>query len=193
MFSVFNSTFSTVVMSAASDYMTTTLAFAESTGTALGAGFNGMISHISAGWSHRTVMVGGQGVNETWHAWGDVLLAIGGKTRTPQTGNFFDKLSYWTDNGAYYYYAVNGPATPGAYQQTMLDVRDYYLKTLQLNVSYFQYDSWWYYKNNVSSGAVGPTTAAAIAGRPDVSDPVKQNMGAVTLWEPVPDVSDSFM
>lgn len=96
-FSIFDANFSTVVISAANDFMTTTIGFPDATGTALGSGFNGMLTGIPAGWTHRTILVGGAGVNETWYAWGDALLALGGKRRTPTFGNFFDTLSYWTD------------------------------------------------------------------------------------------------
>ena len=90
----------TVLQSAANDFMVTTLAFAESTGTAWGAGFNGMISGLPAGHTHRTIMVGGTGVNETFYTWGSALLALGGKARPPLYGHVYDALGYWTDNGA---------------------------------------------------------------------------------------------
>lgn len=96
----FDAAGNTILQSAANDFMVTTLAFADSTGTAWGAGFNGMISGLPAGHTHRTIMVGGQGVNETFFTWGSALLALGGKARPPLYGHMYDKLGYWTDNGA---------------------------------------------------------------------------------------------
>lgn len=97
--SFFNSSFATIVMSAANDFLTAEMQFANATGGTWAAGFNGLISAIPRGTTHRTIMVGGQGVNETWYAWGQALLDLGGKARTPAAGNFVDRLSYWTDNG----------------------------------------------------------------------------------------------
>ena len=44
------------------------------------------------------------------------------------------------DNGAYYYYLTEPGKT---YQQTLLDVKAYFLNTLKLPIQYFQWDSWW--------------------------------------------------
>jgi hypothetical protein len=96
----FDASGNTIIQSAANDFMTTTLAFANSTGEAWGAGFNGMMSSLPAGHTHRTIMVGGAGVNDTFFTWGSALLALGGKARTPLYGHMHDKLGYWTDNGA---------------------------------------------------------------------------------------------
>ena len=104
----------------------------------------GTVDPIPAGFSTRSLLVAGQGVNDTMYAWGDALLLLGGKTRPgPDVDIVVSQLSYWTDNGAlspnprsslqlqlrrlkisgaYYYYNTESDTT---YEQTMLDARDY--------------------------------------------------------------------
>jgi hypothetical protein len=99
---LFNKTLGTLVLSALDNYMTAGLTWSASLNNVFGAGFNGNLDGIPAGWKHQTVLVAGVGVNDTMNAWGDILLAAGGKTRTPIDGDFQTSyLSYWTDNGAY--------------------------------------------------------------------------------------------
>jgi hypothetical protein len=99
--SLFNASFATVVVSSqAVDALAAQLLFANATGGAWAAGYGGYLGGVPPGWTHRTIMVGGQGVHDTWRAYGDVMLKLGGKTRPPPAGKFIDKLSYWTDNGA---------------------------------------------------------------------------------------------
>jgi hypothetical protein len=99
---LFNRTLGTLVLSALDNYMTAGLTWSASLNNVFGAGFNGNLDGIPAGWKHQTVLVAGVGVNDTMNAWGDILLAAGGKTRTPIDGDFQTSyLSYWTDNGAY--------------------------------------------------------------------------------------------
>lgn len=101
---VFDESLAAVAISNADNFMVTSIGFPSVTGTAFAAGFNGMLTHIPPGWRSRVLMVGGQGVNDTMYAWGDVLLGLGGKNRTaPDADLVVSKLSYWTDNGAYYY------------------------------------------------------------------------------------------
>jgi hypothetical protein len=54
--------------------------------------------------------------------------------------------SYWTDNGAYYYYmpsnASSAPSASGSMQDTILGVLDYW-RSLSLPLRHVMYDSWW--------------------------------------------------
>ena len=54
--------------------------------------------------------------------------------------------SYWTDNGAYYYYmpanASSAPSASGNMQDTILGVVDYW-RSLSLPLRHVMYDSWW--------------------------------------------------
>ena len=61
--------------------------------------------------------------------------------------------SYWTDNGAYYYYmpsnasaapadASSAPSASSNMQDTILGVLDYW-RSLSLPLRHVMYDSWW--------------------------------------------------
>ena len=54
--------------------------------------------------------------------------------------------SYWTDNGAYYYYMPSNssaaPSASGNMQDTILGVLDYW-RSLSLPLRHVMYDSWW--------------------------------------------------
>jgi len=51
--------------------------------------------------------------------------------------------SYWTDNGAYYYYMPsNASSASGNMQDTILGVLDYW-RSLSLPLRHVMYDSWW--------------------------------------------------
>ena len=108
----------------------------------------------------------------------ETSVPLGNRTwRAIEPGLSF--LSYYTDNGAFYYYqTANGtgicapphktpcpkdfPPTPqdaSGYQMTLDLLSAYWKDDVRLPIQAIQYDSWWYYKGN-SSGT--------------------------TLWEPMP-------
>ena len=94
---LFNSSLAAIAISASSNFMTAGLSFAPIVNTSFAGGFGGMLSRIPAGWTHSTIMVGGQGVNNTMFAWGGALLTLGGKKRTAPDADISTKwLSYWT-------------------------------------------------------------------------------------------------
>ena len=67
------------------------------------------MTEIPAGYAHPTVLVGAHGgPTPALMAWGDVLLAKTGKTRTNYANHPTDlsltHIGYWTDNGAWYHY-----------------------------------------------------------------------------------------
>jgi hypothetical protein len=87
-----------VMLSPVSGMMTAQTVFAGAVGTALGVGHNGMVTEVPRGWTQETLLVAGGSVNATVMAWGDVLLARGGKTRTPpeeQTDLVLKTLGWW--------------------------------------------------------------------------------------------------
>jgi hypothetical protein len=86
--------------------------------------------------------------------------------------------------GRSYYYNTDGKSD---YQQTMLSVKAEF-ESLQLPLAYFQFDSWWYFKNNDSQPR--PPSAASSGA---VGDPVQVPKGALLLWEPMPEVFPSGM
>jgi hypothetical protein len=130
----------------------------------LSFGLNGKITKIPAGFTHTTILVGGQGIGSTIQAWGDALLkSYGKKERTKLNADILIRsLGYWTDNGAFYYYTTE----PGKnYADTMVDVKKY-ITSIGVPVTNYQFDSWWYFK-----GA----------------------NGGVTVWEPMPSIFPNGM
>jgi hypothetical protein len=82
-------------------------------------------------------------VNDALSAWGETLLAIGGKHPVPNTADaLLNKLGYWTDNKTFYYYKFDESK---GYAGTLLAVRDE-LKRLDVPIGYMQIDSWFYPK-----------------------------------------------
>ena len=138
---LFNSSAYAVTLSPLTDHLTAQPNFAGSLGDVFAIGFNGKLDGIPAGYKMQSVLVAGQGISDTMHSWGDMLLLAGNKRRTAPTQDFQTAyLSYWNDNGAYYYYHTE----PGKnYEQTMLDAKSYLLETAKLPVRAFQFDSWW--------------------------------------------------
>lgn len=119
---------------------------------------------VPANYSFKSILVAGQGLNDTMHAWGDALLLQGGKQRTSLTQDLSTAyLSWWNDNGAYYYHHTE---TGKNYEQTIKD-QQAYIQTLNLPVRAIQFDSWWYYE--------------------------RESDGALMLWEPMPSVFPDLM
>lgn len=79
---LFNQSAATVVLSTLRGFMTGNVGLYPAVKGALGSGFNGMLQEVPAGWSHATILVAGQGINNTVMSWGDLLLAQTGKHRT---------------------------------------------------------------------------------------------------------------
>ena len=88
---------SALMMSPVSGMMTAQIVFAGAVGTALGAGHNGAVAEVPAGWVQETLLVGGDSVNATVMAWGDILLARSGKHRTVAgTDVVISTLGWWS-------------------------------------------------------------------------------------------------
>jgi len=154
----YNSKLRAVVFSPLNNYMIGMQTKSTHFGHNLAFGLNGKVEELPAGFVHRTILTVGQGLNETFYNWGDILLAYSGKARTSPTADILIQyLGYWTDNGAYYYYTTEPNKT---YSDTMIDVYKYVTST-GLPVKNYQFDSWWYFKG-INQG--------------------------VSLWEPTPTI-----
>ncbi|MBM4397894.1 MAG: hypothetical protein FJ087_19690 [Deltaproteobacteria bacterium] len=127
-------------------------------------GLHGEIEQVPAGFAHRFVVVRGRGVAATIERWGDLLLADRGRTRTDRYADpGLSHLGYWTDNGAYYYYAKE----PGLNEQDTLLAVKADADARGIPFGYFQLDSWWYFKAP-GKGIGGP--------------------GGLVRWEPLPEM-----
>src|SRR5581483_6144127 len=120
----------------------------RSSGGTVTAGIVSSVGTLPSGVTHRTFLTLGNGVNTTYSTWGSALMALGGKQPIPNDANdTLNKLGYWTDNGATYYYSYN---TSLGYQGTLEAVaKDFASKGVPLG--YMQLDSWWYPKGSADS------------------------------------------
>ncbi|MEU0533248.1 hypothetical protein [Amycolatopsis tolypomycina] len=120
----------------------------RSSGNTVSAGITSSVGTLPAGFTHRTLLAVGNGVNATYGAWGSALLALGGKRPVANDANAtLNKLGYWTDNGATYYYKYD---TARGYAGTLdAVVKDFAAKGTP--VGYLQLDSWWYPKGSSNS------------------------------------------
>jgi hypothetical protein len=109
------------------------------------AGIAPSVTTLPRGFTHRTMLVLGNGINTTFEMWGRAMTALAGKRPIPKDADLtLDKLGYWTDNGAAYYY--NYDPRKG-YEGTLQAVKaDFAAHGIPL--AYMQLDSWWYPKGS---------------------------------------------
>lgn len=95
-----NASNTALVLSALTDVETQWGGFSGQLGGVFAQGFNGALSGIPPGWRAQSLLVAGDDVARAFYAWGDLMLAAGGKTRTGLTADPATAfLSAWTDNG----------------------------------------------------------------------------------------------
>ena len=114
----------------------------------IAAGIAPSVTTLPGGFTHRTMLALGNGINNTFQSWGEAMMALAGKRPVP---NDFDvtlnRLGYWTDNGAAYYYNYD---TAKGYEGTLQAVKaDFAARGIPL--AYMQLDSWWYPKGSSGS------------------------------------------
>jgi hypothetical protein len=134
------------VLSAAGHFTNaTTIRAADGTIT---SGIDPSIATLPGGFAHTVALVAGPGIGRTLSRWGDLLLQRGGKPRIPNDATVdLERLGYWTDNGATYYYKFDAQK---GYVGTLLGVRDAFAAR-GLPLGYLQLDSWWYPKGAVDT------------------------------------------
>jgi len=110
----------------------------------IASGLNPGATNLPAGFTLRSLLTFGNGINATWEAWGRTLTDLNGKTRQPNDADIGLRcLGYWTDNGAAYYYNYD-PAL--GYGGTLEALVNHY-RERGIPIRYLQLDSWWYYKS----------------------------------------------
>lgn len=108
------------------------------------SGLNSGATNLPAGFTQRTLLAFGRGINATWDTWGRALTDFNGKTRPANDADIgLRYLGYWTDNGATYYYNYD-PAL--GYAGTLEALVTHYHER-GIPIRYLQLDSWWYYKS----------------------------------------------
>lgn len=136
------------VLSPASDFFVARMQGGGAAAASLASGLRPELTSVPAGFTHRTLLVLGQGIVPTFLAWGNTLGTLQGRHRPASDADPLLKyLSYWTDNGADYYY--NYDLSKG-YAGTLLALRDRYREE-RIPVRSLQLDSWWYQKSKLSA------------------------------------------
>jgi autotransporter-associated beta strand protein len=137
----FNTNFDCFILSAATNYMIA--GNVMNADGSISCGIQAGIPQLPAGFTHETVLTIQHGINQAYDTWGAALTGLSGKVRPANDSTVeLNKLGYWTDNGAAYYYNYN--ASYG-YAGTLLAVRDDFANH-GFPLGYVQLDSWWYPK-----------------------------------------------
>lgn len=142
----FDSQANAFLISPASNFMTATTRFSD-TG-AMEAAIDPRILSLPAGFSHRTLLAFGTGINAAFEGWGKALTDLWGKKLPANDSNVvLNKLSYWTDAGAAYYYR---PFDPSQYVPLLQQVPDDFTR-VSTPISSMELDSWHYPKGRPPS------------------------------------------
>ncbi len=106
-------------------------------------GINPDIATLPAGLKQDTILVIEKGVNKAFDTWGRALTRMYGKTRPANDADVvLDRLGYWTDAGARYWYQFEPNLS---YTETLLRVKQEY-EQRGVPLGYMQLDSWFYPK-----------------------------------------------
>ena len=144
------------------------------------SGIDSQIATLPAGFTHKTLLVFGSGINDTFAAWGIDLQKLDGKHPVPNDADVvLNKFGYWTDNGAHYYYKFDPKL---GYPGTLLAVRDQFQK-LGVPIAYLQLDSWWYPKEKGNILVNGTADNGAIVYRADPAVFPKDSMRSTRAWD----------
>jgi hypothetical protein len=131
------------ILSPAANFMTAATAWGPN--GELSSGISTDIPALPGGFSHRTLLVVEPGINRAFDTWGNALTALNGKTRPANDADLsLNKIGYWTDNGAAYYYQMAGSMS---YEQTLNAVKKNF-DTAGIQLGYLQLDSWFYPKGS---------------------------------------------
>lgn len=139
---MFDSTGNTLIISQMSEFMSTLLQKEGKSGANINFGIMSGVDKIPTNYSvDFVVFYSDKGINQAMKAWGEMLIKYHGKKFSMVSNDVTSKyLSYWMDNGAYYYWITEDGKT---YQETIMDiVKDF--STNKIPFKSLQYDSWWY-------------------------------------------------
>jgi hypothetical protein len=136
----FDATGDGFLISPASDFPIARMTFDGST---LVSAIDQGVTALPAGYRHETVLTAGTGLNRLFDTWGAAMTALHAKTRPANDADpTLEKLGYWTDNGAIYYYHFEPQL---GYAGTLLAVKREFDQR-GITLGYMQLDSWFYPK-----------------------------------------------
>jgi len=146
---IFNDTSTTMVVSPADNFKNAVHFYNTASGAtpAWETGVSSEVESLPKGFTHSTLLVVGDGITATMDSWGTLLRQMQGTQRLVQNSPVVNSLSYWTDNGAYYYGDAWGEAGGGGTpcnETSMVAVADgLEAKGLLDAVKVWQLDDWW--------------------------------------------------
>jgi hypothetical protein len=112
-------------------------------GASLVSGIDQGVTALPAGYTHQTLLVAGTGPNRLFDTWGAAMTALHAKNRPANDADLtLEKLGYWTDAGAMYYYHFEPQL---GYAGTLLAVKHEFDQR-GIALGYMQLDSWFYPK-----------------------------------------------
>jgi len=106
-------------------------------------GIQGEVINIPKGYSQKFILYFGKEINQSMMDLGELLYKYHGTSRSDMYRNIcLQKIGFWTDNGAHYYY---NPIKGVGFDGTLLLI-DYHFKQHDIPIGYYNLDSWWYVK-----------------------------------------------
>ena len=107
----FDSSANTFIVSPAGHFMASITGFGPN--GELSSGISAQIATLPQGFQQRTFLVVEPGINRAFETWGHAMTAFFNKARPAYDADIsLNKIGYWTDNGAtYYYQTANGQST----------------------------------------------------------------------------------
>ena len=109
-------------------------------GMGIARGLHGLVDYLPKGTNVITDLVFGQGMVETMLAWGDGMLGLSGKSRTPNLDSLLlSSIGFWNCFGGYY--------TELFRKMSAKDLRELaaYFRAERIPVGYFGLDLWYSY------------------------------------------------
>jgi hypothetical protein len=140
----FTQNYDAFIFSPASNYLVATNNGSGTANNPFTCGIDGRIGTLPADFTHQTILVAENGIDQTFKTWGNALQKLAGRTAPANDAVVeLNKLSYWTDNGAGYYYS--GPPV----ETKLTTMRDEFASK-GVPLGSIQLDSWFYPKGNNS-------------------------------------------
>ncbi|HEV7526668.1 MAG TPA: hypothetical protein VGP92_17005, partial [Acidimicrobiia bacterium] len=113
----------------------------EQADAGLRAGWHGDIDEVAAGFATELVVIAGDGARDCFARWASLLRSRSGVAPPPRDADVLGtRLSYWTDNGAAYWYRTEPGYDPASTVVAAVDD----LEARGVRVGAVQLDSWWY-------------------------------------------------
>ena len=138
----FDGSANSIILSPADRFLAAQMAYRDG---AIAAGVDPALSQLPPGFTQRWFLTFGQGINQTFNAWGRALTDLHGKTRPASDATVvLEKLSYWTDAlSAYYYNPLDGTKYPSTLKAVKAEFERHGVPLGSLEL-----DSWYYPKGS---------------------------------------------